>query len=359
MDLGVIFLTGLTTGGLTCLAVQGGLLATTLARPVQVAEQRVIPRRTGGSHRKRKTQPTALTGVQISHTLLPVLAFLIAKLLAHTVLGLALGALGEVLRVTSTMQGIMQLIAGAFMLVTALNMLNVHPVFRHFTIQPPRAFTRLLRNQAKSHDLFAPAVLGALTVLIPCGTTQAMEILAISSGDALTGALIMAVFVLGTSPTFLVLGVVMTQVRGKLRPALSLATVLLILALGLISMDAGLNLLGSPLAPSRIVSGLLTPGSAAVEAVLVDGVQEITINARNEGYFPNNLRVQAGVPVRLRLVTNDTYSCAQTFIIPGLGIERYLLPTDETIIELPAQQPGVIAFSCGMGMYTGVINVTS
>ena len=31
MDLGIIFLTGLTVGGLTCLAVQGGLLASVIA----------------------------------------------------------------------------------------------------------------------------------------------------------------------------------------------------------------------------------------------------------------------------------------------------------------------------------------
>lgn len=90
----------------------------------------------------------------------------------------------------------MQIVAGLFMLATAFNMLNIHPIFRYFVVQPPKALIRLLRNQAKSEALIAPSLLGPLTVLITCGTTQAMAIITISSGNPFAGALIMGVFTL-------------------------------------------------------------------------------------------------------------------------------------------------------------------
>src|SRR5574339_110564 len=34
-------------------------------------------------------------------------------------------------------------------------------------------------------------------------------------------------------------------------------------------------------------------------------------------------------PIRLRLITNDTFSCARLFTIPGLGIEQELPMTGE------------------------------
>ena len=110
----------------------------------------------------------------------------------------------------------MQILVGIFMLGTALNLLDVHPIFRYFVIQPPKFLTRLVRKQSKSThfakasrveaDMFAPAILGALTIFIPCGTTQAMMALAIGSGSPFLGASVLFAFVLGTSPVFFILG---------------------------------------------------------------------------------------------------------------------------------------------------------
>lgn len=176
MDLGLIFITGLTTGGLTCLAVQGGLLMTALSQH-QVTDEKLT----------------------LTDASLPVSAFLIAKLIAYAILGFLLGGLGNAFRITPTVQGIMQVVAGLFMIITAFSLLDVHPIFRYFQIKPPKFITKRIRAQAKSGDIFAPAILGAMTVFIPCGTTQAMMILAISSASALDGALIMTAFILGTT----------------------------------------------------------------------------------------------------------------------------------------------------------------
>src|SRR5439155_2513974 len=202
MNLWVIFLTGLTTGGLTCLAVQGGLLASAMTRQVMVP---AATTRSSRKARQAKSQAT-LTSIQLPKDPWPVVYFLAAKLLAYTLLGFLLGAVGSALQITPTVQAVMQIVAGVFMLATALNMLNVHPIFRYAAIQPPKFVTRLVRNQAKSQEVFTPALLGLMTVLIPCGTTQAIEVLAITSGSPILGALVLFVFILGTSPTFFVLG---------------------------------------------------------------------------------------------------------------------------------------------------------
>lgn len=352
MDFWVIFLTGLTTGGLTCLAVQGGLLATAIVRPVSITPS-------APSKGKKKTQPApAQTGVQLPKDPLPILVFLGTKLAAYTLVGFLLGALGSAFRITPPVQAVMQFIVGMFMVVTALNLLNVHPFFRRFTIQPPKFLTRYIRNRAKQGDVFAPAILGALTIFIPCGTTQAMMVLALSTRDALLSALVMFVFVLGTSPTFFILGYAATRLRGKVATIAVAAAAILILFMGLASIDGGLNLLGSPLAPSQIIAGILGQNSApAASGEISAGVQELRIVADGRGYTPNVFAAAPDQPIRLRMVTQENYSCSSVFVIPALGIEKVLPVTGETVIDLPAQPAGQLRFSCGMGMYTGVIRI--
>lgn len=355
MDFWVIFITGLTTGGLTCLAIQGGLLATAITAPV------AVPIATQAKHKGRsRKQKQPVTGVQVTQNLWPVVYFLAAKLVAYTLLGFLLGALGSVFQITATVQGIMQLFVGLFMLATALNMFNVHPIFRYFVIQPPKFLSRLVRNQSKSQSVFTPVLLGLMTVLIPCGTTQAMEVLAISTGSPLVGALILFVFVLGTSPTFLVLGFVATRIRGQFQKWFAVATATLILILSLVSLNAGLNLLGSPLAPERVLAALFQSNGGGYAAIpqVINGVQELTINVTDRGYTPSYWNVESGKPLRLRMVSDNTYSCALAFTIPSLGIQETLPITGERVFELPPQPEGYLFFTCSMGMYNGTIKVT-
>src|SRR5215213_11074930 len=70
----VAFITGLTTGGLSCLAVQGGLLASSLAHQI---EQDYLGQ---AGHAERKKQHGKKTSVQTrSSSALPILLFLCAK----------------------------------------------------------------------------------------------------------------------------------------------------------------------------------------------------------------------------------------------------------------------------------------
>jgi hypothetical protein len=243
-------------------------------------------------------------------------------------------------------------------------MLNVHPIFRYFVIQPPKFLTRLVRNQAKSQDIFAPALLGLMTVFIPCGTTQVMEAVAMTVGSPVAGALVMFSFILGTSPTFLILGFFATKLRGSFKTAFTYAAVALIVILGSVSIDSGLNVIGSPIVPSRMIAsifsprGRFTPTGTATKAQVIDGVQELTIGVLSTSYEPGYFTAESGKPLRIRLVTNNTFGCTRAFTIPAYNIQQLLPETGETVIDLPALAKGDVTFTCSMGMYGGVISVS-
>ena len=84
------FITGLTTGGLSCLAVQGGLLASSLERQM---EQDLLSQPAPVSRKRHKSVPPPN---QRKHMVVPILLFLTAKLAVYTLLGFLLGALGSV-----------------------------------------------------------------------------------------------------------------------------------------------------------------------------------------------------------------------------------------------------------------------
>lgn len=254
------------------------------------------------------------------------------------------------------------LLAGLFMLATALNMSNVYPIFRYVVIRPQKALTHLVHNLAKSQEAFTPILLGLMTVIIPCGTTQAMEVLALSCGSPITGAAILFFLVMGTWPTFFVLGFLATRIRDKLAQRLAIKTAFLILGLSLVSFNGALTLLDSPLTPSRILASVLssTPGASDIptNAMAVDGVQEITLMATDRGYAPSSFVSSSGQMLRIRLITDNNYSCTNAFVIPSLGIREFLPFIGTFVVGVPPQQAGTLYFTCGTGMYGGTISIT-
>lgn len=340
MNYWLIFLTGLSIGGFTCLAVQGGLLASVIA-----------------AREEEKRTPKYLI----------TLAFLGAKLIAYTLLGLLLGLLGEKLSLSLTTQSILQSIAGLYMLVIALNLLNVHPIFRYAIIQPPRFLTKLVKKESKSSDLFAPVFLGALTIFIPCGTTLGIEALAISTGSPIAGALTMFFFVLGTIPAFMGLGLATTYIGSTFRKKFSIVSAIALIYLGLSSINGTLVLLGSPVTASTVASPFVALGKVLINPAgdgpdvagvsFESGVQSLAVSVSGRGYSPKNLEVKMGVPVKLTLTPKGFLGCASVFVIPELNIAQRLDNHKPTVIEFTPTKQGQLTYTCSMGMFTGRIEV--
>ncbi len=337
MQLWVVFLTGLTIGGLSCLAVQGGLLASLVT--LQEKEKT----------RRGKYHAVSATGI-----------FLLAKIVVYAALGLVLGAFGGALNISDQVQIIMQFAAGVYMILVALNLLDVHPLFRYVIIQPPKFLTRLVKNQSRSKDAFAPALLGAMTVFIPCGTTLAMEALAISSANPGQGAAIMTAFTLGTIPLFFGIGCISSLISSALQAKFIKVAAVAVVYVGLTSIKGSLVAWGLPLSYQAVKGISQAPVAQVREEKLYDEKipsQTVEIRVTAAGYSPNRVQVKKGTPVTLKLIGVNAYSCAAAFRIPSLGIKQNLQPNETQLITFTPQASGNIPFSCSMGMYSGVIEV--
>jgi sulfite exporter TauE/SafE len=249
---------------------------------------------------------------------------------------------------------------GIFMIGNALRMFNVHPIFRYFSIEPPKFITRYIRRTAKGTDMATPLFLGALTVFIPCGVTQAMMAAALGTGSAAMGAALMFAFTLGTSPVFFVVAYLTTELGARLEKFFMRFVAAVVLIFGLVTINSGLTLMGSPLAYSNLSRGLFP--SAAESAPLAESVQlstsgnELVLSVKNGGYFPNTLKAPADTTITLSLVTNQTFSCARDFVIPALDYYELLPDTGMVQVSIPPQKSGSkLFFTCSMGMYTGQI----
>ncbi len=334
MDLMIAFITGLTTGGLGCIAVQGGLLTSSLA--YQMEQDIRAHSQTSGT----KFKP---------HIAQPIVLFLFAKLVAYTILGGLFGALGSVLQLTPAISAALYIAIGIFMLGNGLRMLNVHPIFRYFVLEPPSFLTRYIRKKSKNGaSMVTPLFMGTLTIFLPCGVTQAMMAAALGSGSAVAGATIMFSFILGTSPVFFAVAYFATRLGATVEKYFTRFVAAMMLILGLVSVDAGLNLAGSPVSftslfDRAVIALNLNPNASQ---------SGFTIAVTEDGYSPKMLHLPADQPVSLEWVTDNTLSCARSVVVPGLNYQEILPTTGRVRFDIPAQPKGtVLRYTCSMGMY--------
>jgi hypothetical protein len=194
VSLAAVLVTGMFAGGVSCAAVQGGLLTGLVARQQAatasaVTQSRTSPRRaadaatrsqSGGGARPvagtraapaKQTRTAAQRAchappppkpwtARLADDLAPVGGFLTGKLLSHTVLGALLGALGTVAQFSPQTRAMAQLAAGALIIAFGLAQLDV-PGFRGFTVSAPASWARFVRGRARSQSALAPGELGA------------------------------------------------------------------------------------------------------------------------------------------------------------------------------------------------------
>lgn len=343
-NLAVIFLTGLTTGGLTCLALQGGLLTSVMANSPSLRG--------------------AATSPMTNNNFLPILSFLSAKLVVHTLLGFLLGLLGSALTLSPITRGWLQVAIGIYLFGVAGNLLNLHPLFRYFIITPPKFLAKLAKNESKSNSIFAPALLGLMTAFLPCATTQAMAVVAIGTGNPLYGAAIMFAFILGTSPTFMIFGFLLNQGAASFKKYFPTIAGTAMFGMSIYSVNAGAGLMGSPYTIQNFVEAAATPPVGvgrdrpdSTNSVLGNNIQTASITVFDSGYSPRNITLKKGVPAKITISTNAVSSCVRAFSIPALNIQKLLPSTGKTVVEFTPTRTGPLAFSCSMGMYTGRFNI--
>lgn len=217
VSLPAVFIIGIIASLSSCMAVVGGLVM---------------------------SLSSSVASVQKSKSLLPLATFHISRVVSFLVLGGIVGLVGSLFKITATGNLIMTVLLFFIMFVLGVNLLDTFPVFKKFQLSLPNI--GLTDNKSKSHKgLWAAAILGALTFILPCGFTQSMQFYSLSSGSFLTGALTMFVFALGTFPVLAALSFVSIRFSQNKNSDLFFKTMgFLVIFFALINLISALTLAG-------------------------------------------------------------------------------------------------------------------
>lgn len=217
MGYGMLFVIGLTTS-VHCIAMCGGInLSQALPRNSEIS----------GS---------------AGAAFLPSVLYNLGRVISYTVVGFLLGGIGFLIGggkvgLSPLFQGVLKLVAGAFMVIMGVNMLGLFPWLRGLT---PRIPTFLVKKLGATRAKAAgPLAVGLLGGLMPCGPLQSMQIVALASGSPFAGALSMFLFSLGTVPLILGLGSLVAALGKKFSKAVNHAGAILVAVLGLAMLSQG------------------------------------------------------------------------------------------------------------------------
>ncbi len=115
----------------------------------------------------------------------------------------------------------------------------------------------------------------------------------------------MFAFTLVTRPVFFLVAYLAMQLGTRLEKWFMRFVAVVVLVLGLISVNSGLSLMGSQLAFSNLLRPLaLQPAEASYSQV---PSAELTLTAANNGYFPKTLYAVEGQAIRMNIITDRTF----------------------------------------------------
>lgn len=281
--------------------------------------------------------------------LVPAALYNLGRVISYTVVGGIVGALGSVIALPGRAKGFIAVIAGIFMLIMGLNMLGTFLVLRKLTPRLPKFLGRTVYNHS---DKRGPLVVGMLNGLMPCGPLQAMQLYALGTGSFAAGALSMFLFSIGTVPLMFGFGALSSVLKEKYTHKMMKAGSILVIVLGLVMLNRGLNLSGFGV---NMASATTSAGNIAT---IKNGVQTVSIDLEPGRYTP--IVVQKGIPVKwtIRVEKGDLNGCNNPLTIPQLGIQKKLV-TGDNVIEFTPEEEGDIIYTCWMGMITSRIRVVS
>jgi sulfite exporter TauE/SafE len=302
--------------------------------------------------------------------MVPHVAYQGAKIASYVLVGLALGALGSLFDFGG-LRGWVTVFAGIFMVLLGLQMTGKFPVLRRLSFRPPKPLMNALgslrkkanADEAAGHvSLATPLTFGLLTGLMPCGPLQSAQIAAAGTGSALSGGLAMLGFGLGTAPLMLGFGAVSGALSLKFKQRMMVVAAIFIAILGLVMLNRGLMLIGSPVTAQSIKQAVVgsstaQPGATPQYAVDAEGVAVVEIAIENVRFIPQVVSIPADQPVRLIVDRREENSCSDQLAVPQLGVLVDLKPFATTTVELPAAKAGTYTLTCGMGMMSGSLIV--
>lgn len=281
-------------------------------------------------------------------TIVPNLLYNMGRVISYTVIGGLAGALGSVVSFGSGFSGAVALLAGVFMVIMGLNMLNIFPELKKFNLRMPKFIGKKITMEKNRRT--SSFYIGLLNGLMPCGPLQSMQLYALSTGSFGAGALAMFFFSLGTVPLLFGLGTLSSKLNKQFTKKMMTICSVLVIILGVGMTKNGLALWGVTIPNSSI------PVTAENTAVIKGEHQEVVTNLDFDGYPA--ILVKAGVPVKwvINAAPGKLNGCNKEIVIPKLN-KRIKLKEGENIIEFMPEESGRIGYSCWMGMIRNNIEV--
>lgn len=206
------FVIGLVASVSSCLAIVGGLV---LSLSAKISQDNVSDTKT----------------FVLFHT---------GRLASFIILGGVLGLVGSAIGINFTFTAILGILASLIMLFLGLNLVGV---FNKNKITLPSGIFDFFRKI--EHKTLTPLIIGFGTFFLPCGFTQSMQVVALSSGSFTSGALIMLAFALGTLPVLLFLSFGSASfAHSKYAPLFFKSAGIVVIGFGIFALLGGLAGLG-------------------------------------------------------------------------------------------------------------------
>jgi len=331
---GVVVLLGMTAGFSTCMALVGGLVL-------------------GFTSRYRENHPE-LSGAK---AFIPNIYFNVGRVVGFFFLGGLLGELGTIVKISPFIDGLLLLFVAFVMLFVGLQLTEVSPAASKINFTLPKFlsnFALFRSNGNGEYSHWGTGLAGVLTFFLPCGFTQAVQLVAIASGNFVSGALLMSLFALGTAPGLLLVGSVASFAKGSFATKLFRFMGVLVVVLAIVNLMASFNLLGLQL--PKFESSATETKSEQV-ATQSGSEQIVKMDVTQYGYSPNHFTVKKGILVSWQINVKDISTCASYILATDMNIQQLLRKGENTLTFTPTEV-GTLHFTCSMGMYSGDFTVT-
>jgi len=285
----------------------------------------------------------------------------LGRVVAYTILGGVVGALGAVVSFSPVAQGVLVGLAGLFMVGLGLRMLGWLPLPAWFRL--PRLPRLLPVRWTLALGKRGPFFVGLLNGFMPCGPLQTMQLYALGTGSAALGALSLFLFSLGTVPLMFAFGALGSFFPARWQRRMVKASALLVVCFGVVMAGRALDLSGTAGQVQTLVDriGPAAPVLASLpdqqnRAVVRNGVQYVGFDLQPRSYQP--ITVQKGVPVEwtIHAAAANLNGCNGEIVVPQLHL-RQKLEVGANLIRFTPETAGTITYTCWMGMISSSIRV--
>jgi sulfite exporter TauE/SafE len=174
----------------------------------------------------------------------PYAAYHASRIAIYAGVGLIAALLGTVLvasGMTGLAQGVLQIIAGAIVILLGLDLLGVSPIRNTYGFAPMAWLRKQFVTASQKGPVLGAAISGAINGLMPCSMTMAMAVKATTAASPPEGMLLMLAFGAGTLPSMLFASVLFGKFGPKLRGGLQKLAALFVIALGVATLWQGLR----------------------------------------------------------------------------------------------------------------------